>query len=419
MIGTFDEIYRRLRAGEDGQTEFMEVVLDGGTVGTPHSEEMARNLVAFSNADGGTLFLGVDDEGTPVGLQAGDLPIVEQWLVNIATNNCDPRIRPGIRRLALEGPSGATIHLLMVTVSRGLYVHRNLSGRRLVRVGSTQQDLSRFIQEQRRTYAFDESPVYGASLADLDEEGIQRVFEARPSVPWETLLQNLRILAEDDEGSRRPTVAGLLTFGHEPREYLPGAEIHAAVYRGVTADSDELVHSATLGGPVPRQIESAVSFVDRFMLRGARKDVGREELPQFRLGSVMEAIVNATAHRDYSVAGSRIRLFLFRDRLEIMSPGGLPNSLTLDTMPFRQFTRNQLLVSFLSRMRTREGRYFIEQRGEGVSRILRESREHSGTDPEYTLQGNELHLRIWSPLKSSGHDSGAEDLGDPGLGQIP
>ncbi|MFQ5631559.1 MAG: ATP-binding protein [bacterium] len=80
-----------------------------------------------------------------------------------------------------------------------------------------------------------------------------------------------------------------------------------------------------------------------------------------------------------------------------MNPGGLPNTVTLETMPYRQFTRNQLLVSFLSKMRSQKtGKYYIEARGEGVRKILTESKAHSGRDPEYSLMGDELKLTIWA-----------------------
>ena len=107
--------------------------------------------------------------------------------------------------------------------------------------------------------------------------------------------------------------------------------------------------------------------------------------------------MNAVAHRDYSIAGSKIRLFLFADRLELYSPGGLPNTITVDTMPYRVFTRNQLLVSFLSRMNSRRtGLAFLESRGEGVRKILEASEAHSGRRPVYELFGEELRLTIWA-----------------------
>ena len=114
---------------------------------------------------------------------------------------------------------------------------------------------------------------------------------------------------------------------------------------------------------------------------------------------VDEAIVNAVAHRDYAISGSKIRLFLFADRLELYSPGKLPNTLTLDDMPYRTFTRNQLLVGFLSRIRSkRTGQVFLESRGEGVRKILWEGEAYSGRRPEYELFGDELRLTLWTKI---------------------
>ena len=130
-------------------------------------------------------------------------------------------------------------------------------------------------------------------------------------------------------------------------------------------------------------------------------------IPQYDLGAVHEAIVNAIAHRDYSIAGSKTRLFLFADRLELYSPGTLPNTLTIETMPFRVFTRNQLLVSFLSRLKSRRtSRAFLESHGEGVRRILQASEAHAGRRPVYELFGEELRLKIWA--KPSPHEPGEE-----------
>ena len=148
------------------------------------------------------------------------------------------------------------------------------------------------------------------------------------------------------------------------------------------------------------------------MLKPARKPGGREDHPQYVLGAVREAIVNAVAHRDYSISGSKIRLFLFADRLELYSPGALPNTLTVETMPYRVFTRNQLLVSFLSRMNSRRtGLSFLESRGEGgYARSSRRARNipegvrtlrcsarscdlPSGRNHRHTMHGRTWHKR--------------------------
>lgn len=389
-------------------TEFKEVRFGNRGVLSPNSEDFAGELVAFANSEGGAVFLGVDDKGSVQGIRPDHLGALERWVVNVATHNCDPPIRPLIRKVRLPDIQGRDVDVMIALVRKSLYVHRTGGGRWYVRVGSTkrdltQQELARLFQQRGRTYVFDETPVLTASQQDLNRESLRQFFGEEHTIPWEQVLLNTRVLVEDEEGIFRPTVAGLLVFGQTPREHLPSAYIEAAIYRGTTPDSDALVNAEVIDGPVSRQIDLAVAFVERFMLRPARKGVGREDFPQYALPSVHEAVVNAVSHRDYSIAGSKIRLFMYDDRLELMSPGGLPNTITLETLPYRQFTRNQLLVSFLSRLRSQKtGRFYIEARGEGVRKILNESFRHSGRKPNYRLLDQELMLTIWA--RPSPHD---------------
>lgn len=417
MFDTLDQIQRQLANGEDARAEFKELVLGERGVRSPNTEDMAGEMVAFANAEGGVLFLGVEDRGVVRGLPDERLADVERWVVNVATNSCDPPIRPILRKERLPRPDRSEAIVMLVEIRRGLYVHGTNSGRHYVRVGSSKQiltgaPLARLFQERGRALIFDEQPVPSATEDDLDYESLERFFENGPSsIPRADLLRNTRVLARAGDAPDRPTVAGLLAFGKAPRTHLPSAYVEAAVYRGSALTSDDLVHSEQIEGRVYAQIDDATAFVERFMLKPSRKRAGREDYPQYDVGAVHEAIVNAVAHRDYSIAGSKIRLFLFSDRLELYSPGGLPNTLTIETMPFRVFTRNQLLVSFLSRMKSRRtGRAFLESRGEGVRRILDASEAHSGRRPAYELFGEELRLTIWA--KPSPHEaamSGGEE----------
>ena len=196
----------------------------------------------------------------------------------------------------------------------------------------------------------------------------------------------------DEDGVDRPTVAGLLAFSSNPASHLHSAYIEAACYGGTRLSSDDLVRAERLGGPVSDQIDAGIAFVMHFMRAG--RD-GTED-DAYDIEVVDEAVVNAVAHRDYSVSGSKIRLFPFSDRLELYSPGKLPNGITIEQMPYRTFTRNQLLVSFLSKMRSkRTGRAFLESRGEGVGKILAGEEAHLGRRAEYDLFGNELRLTVW------------------------
>ena len=402
MFDTRDQILNQLRAGEDGRAEFKDVRLGKrGVAASPNTEELASELVAFANAfEGGVVFLGVDDGGAVRGIAVERLDVVENWIVNLATNNCDPPIRPILRKDLLPDTAGADRHVLLVEVSRGLYVHRTSGGRYYVRVGSTKRDLTplelaRLFQQRGREYVFDEQAVLTATVDDLNRNRLEAFFGRSPTIPWLDLLRNTRVTVPDENGVDRPTVAGLLVFGREPTDLLASGSIEAACYRGTRLSSDDLVHAERLAGPVSDQIDAGIAFVARFMQAPADKP--SSHVAPYDLDVVDEAIVNAVAHRDYAISGSKIRLFLLADRLELSSPGKLPNTITLDDMPYRTFTRNQLLVSFLSRIRSRRtGQVFLESRGEGVRKILQDGEAHAGRRPAYALFGDELRLTLWA-----------------------
>jgi len=397
MADSRDPIAKRIQAGEDSHTEFKELRFGNRGIRSPSANDFAAAMVAFANSEGGTLYLGVADDGEVIGIPRERLDLVDQWVVNIASDLCSPPIRPVVERVLVDvGNREET--LILVRVTRGLYVHQTSRGRYPLRVGSSKRDLTptelaRLFQERGREYVFDEGFVPDATATALSRRKLEAHFGIAPSIPWADLLRNTRVTATDVGGVDRPTVAGLLTFALEPTDHLYAAYIEAACYSGTRQSSDDLVRAERLAGPVGEQIDEAVAFVMHFMAAGRASDAPSA----YDIDVVDEAIVNAVAHRDYSVSGSKIRCFLFADRFELYSPGTLPNGITIEQMPYRTFTRNQLLVSFLSKMRsTRTGKVFLESRGEGVRKILEDGEKHSGRRPEYELFGNELRLTIWS-----------------------
>ena len=167
----------------------------------------------------------------------------------------------------------------------------------------------------------------------------------------------------------------------------------ATRYRGRDRASGQL-DAQEIAGPLPSQIADAVKFVVRNMrvaARAARKAPAREDAPQYSTAAVFAAVVNAIVHRDYSMSSRRIRLSMFKDRLEIDSPGQLPNGMTIGGMDSSQATRNEVLASIFGRIPvggvpgSRRHRYMMERRGDGVSIILTETRETTGVEPEYRI----------------------------------
>ena len=161
------------------------------------------------------------------------------------------------------------------------------------------------------------------------------------ATPWLDHLCDTRVTFRDKGGVDRPTVAGLLAFATEPTDFLASGSIEAACYRGARLSSDGLVHAERLDGPVSDQIDTEIAFVARFMQSSPDTGPSTGTVPAYDLDVIDEAIVNAIAHRDCAIAGSKNRLFLFADRLELYSPGRLPGTIALDAMPYRIFTRNE------------------------------------------------------------------------------
>ena len=242
-------------------------------------------------------------------------------------------------------------------------------GRYYMRIRSTKRDLTppelvRLFQQRGREYVFDEQPVLAASVDALNRKRLEAFFGRSPTIPWFDLPRNTRVTFRDEDGVDRPTVAGLLAFGTEPTEFLPSGSIEAACYRGTRLSFGALVHAGRLAGPVSDQIDAGIAFVARFMQGPSDQRLNGGDVVPHGLDIVDEAIVNAIAHRDYAISGSKIRLFLYAGRLDFHSPGKLPNTLTLDDMPYRTFTRNQPLVGFLSRIRSKRTGRCSWSRGE-------------------------------------------------------
>lgn len=385
------EIRLQLSLGEDSRWEFKQIEFAGNRPRNPRRDDLADEIAAFANADGGVLLCGVTDAGEVQGMSREQMVELDSVLVEVSSDAIKPAVRIRTHHRQLDGK-----RLLVVEVPAGESLHESPGGSH-VRVGGAKRKMNsdeRLRLAQRRGQArfrsFDEQPLPNTGFATLDESLWKPLLTAEGAVDPESALGKLALLAPDEAGIPRATVAGVLLCTRNPERHLPYAGITATRYRGKDRASGQ-VDAQEITGPLNRQIAEAVAFATRNMRIGARKEPARVDLPQYSGKALFEAIVNAVAHRDYSMRASRIRLSMFEDRLEIQSPGSLPNNLTVDSMAARQATRNQALTSVLGRMPvggvqgSEDRRYFMERRGDGVPIILRETRALSGTPPEYRL----------------------------------
>tara|TARA_R110000782_G_scaffold60563_3_gene125103 strand:+ start:409 stop:1650 length:1242 start_codon:yes stop_codon:yes gene_type:complete len=403
------ELLFHIRLGEDSSIEFKTIVCDGKRVLGPDKDKMAHEIAAFANSQGGRLVLGVHDKTRDVvGIDDHMVAKVEEWIVNISQQGINPPVNLETRLLQLPDQAGHLKTVIYVEITRSIMVHSS-KGHYYQRVGSTKQEmkpevLMRLFQQrsQSRLIRFDETPVPGTTLHDIDRSLLKRFL--RHDTPESDQLRKLHLSATGD-GDIGLSLTGTLLLTQNPTQWLGNAYIQCVCYSAIERDANDQLDAADFTGPLDQQINGAFEFVRKNMRIGAVKKVGRQDIPQYDMGAVFEAIVNAVAHRDYSMTGRRIRLHMFADRLELYSPGALPNNLSLDGLMENTVTRNETIVNLLSRYynaREEAGRQaLIERRGEGVPKIIKASEALSGKRPEYRLiDDDELLLTMYAANKA-------------------
>ena len=399
---TKELLLERLALGEDSRVEFKEASFRGGRVSAPRRETVADELAALGNTLGGTLILSVSDRGEVRPMDRDGLDRLESFIGEVCADSIHPPLTFFTQRFALpEGP------VLVVEIAQSELVHRSPGGY-LQRQGSSKRQLSpealrRLFQQRGRSGLMgpDESIVAGTGPRTLDPDLSDRFLSSRTDEPTEDQLAKLGLLGLDGGGSLRATVAGVLLCTKQPHEYLRGAQIEAVRYLGTVLGRAEQHDASTITGPLDQQIRRAARFVRLNTRISARRTPGFVEMSQFSDRAVFEALVNAVVHRDYTIENAKIRLFIFDDRLELYSPGALPNTLPIEAMRSRQATRNETLASMMRRLVIGEvpgagdRRYFLQERGEGVPIIYDQTRSLTGQAPTYELLGGaELLLTI-------------------------
>ncbi len=376
------------------------------------NHDLARTLVAFLNLEGGTVLLGVEDDGTVAGVARERL---EEWVSELCRAKIEPPIGP-LLSWVREVEPGRDVLVVRVTQGPGKPYGRVRHGRRTyyIRVGGTNREASRdevermFQASGRIHYGL--KPALGATFDTFDSrlrDYFERVLGG--SAPagddqggWEALLRNLDLMTETG-GQVVGTVDGMLLFGSRPNRHVPQAGIRALCYPGAEPDyatrADEdlrglLVFLADADGGVMGRglVDKAWDFVRRNTMPTARLDgMRRVDGWEYPEQVVREALANALVHRDYSVAGTDVTLTIFADRLEVQSPGRLPNTVTVEGMKCGiRYARNQTLVNVMCDYG------YVEARGMGVrNKMIRGMRAHSGTEPDLIEEEHRFTVRLW------------------------
>ncbi len=422
------------------RTELAELIHDGESSGVEFKrddvtpEKLAKEMAALLNLEGGHVLLGVEEDGSVTGLTRQPKK-AEEWVMEVARAHLRPATIPFWETLDWgDGKLVGIVSLPADAPDKPYKVKRGSAWVTQIRVGTTSRDATD--DEEARLYMqsgrlqYDRKPVPGATLDDLDLRRLANYFEhvRRQSCPdpvdregWIRLLVNTELMAED-RGRALPSAGGLLLFGTRPKRYLTQAGVSAVAYSGTDKDYDARARQTLIGplvslfpaptsGPVSAYpslpgtfsdaggvseagvIEQALDFVRRNTAVAASIDDRglRRECWDYPLEAVREAIVNAVAHRDYTISVMDIELALYADRLEVISPGRLPNTVTVEKMRAGyRASRNELIKEVL-----RDYRY-IEATGLGVPRkIIEGMRAHNGTEPDLVEEESRFVVRLW------------------------
>jgi ATP-dependent DNA helicase RecG len=384
MTLTETDILDLIRQGENSSLEFKTSEL--------RAESLAKEIVAFANRDGGMILLGVADNGMIQGLS--EEKKYEEWVANIARHNVIPSVCPEFSTACV-----AEKKIGVIFIPKGKdKPYQTGDGKYLIRVGSTnriatQQELLRLFQASG-TFHYDLTPVPRTGMTDLNFSRLDNYFR-RYEIDFSNeseeqkriLLENIDILTKSGE----TTVAGLLIFGVNPSRYLSQNGISFACFRGKTLN-EELINKQLIDGNLDYQVDTGLAVIKNHLLipskiSGTKREDTRYIYPDkvFR-----ELLTNAVVHRNYSIAGSKIRVFLFDDRLEVISPGRLPNAVTIEKLRFGvSFAINPVIVKFMENLR------YVDQLGRGLPMVCQEA-VRNGKTVQFKEIGEEFKVILES-----------------------
>lgn len=378
----------------NGENSFVEFKKD-----TVRPEQLAKEIVAFANWRGGVILLGVSDEGKIVGVSRTD---IEEWVMNICTNRITPAVIPSFQYIKYVKKQIAVIE-----ISAGIakpYAVRD--GERLtyyIRIGSTSriadtQQLRRLFQSSGEIHV-ETMPVNGAIYEHLDFDAIKsyfrdaRQFDDTPDdadrEEWQRLLINNDFMTKTEHETIVGTIVGTVLFAQSPARFLPAAAVSAVAYRGTEKDYDTAERTDFNLPLTPDSLaKELMLFGQRYLsYEKLRNNVQRIRYWSIPPEALRETLMNALAHRDYTQPGT-IEFSIYSDRVEIVSPGSLPNTVTVERMKAGcRVPRNPILIQTL------KDYGLVEHMGMGVrNKIIKTMKENDGEEPEFIT--NEFEVKV-------------------------
>ena len=358
-------------------------------------KEIAKHISAFANSAGGKLVIGIEDDGEVTGFKRDGARDIENF-ERAALTTCTPT--PIVRRdrIHVVNSSGEDdlILVLDIEASTSHSVARASDDEVFLRQNDRSVRLNReqvlALEYDKGQRVFEDELVEDSSLDDVDHEVLDRYKEILGTdAPDEQVLRSRRFMRDG-----RLTVAGALLFAQDPSAMMPQARVRVLRYDGVKMETGErlnITKERFFCGPLPKVIQGAYELISS-MLREFQflgSDGKFQTVPEYPEFAWFEGLVNAVTHRDYSFRGDYIRVSMFDDRLEIVSPGALPNIVTLDNMRTTRYSRNPRVARTLVEFG------WVRELNEGVKRIYTEMQDSLLNDPVYAEpDGTKVQLTL-------------------------
>jgi len=381
------ELLEILERGEDSQHQFKENITNASS--------LAGEMVAFANTKGGIIIVGADKYRNVVGIADSDIDRINQLIANTATNNVKNPINPFTENIKVSDKLLIVVHITEGTDkpymdNNGVVWVKDVSDKRRV---TSKEVLRRLFQSSDLVHA-DEVPVTGTTENNIDLKYFKTFYKnhyeediEKSDVPLIQLLNNLNLAKNGNLN-----LAGLLLFSKEPEKYKSTFIIKAVCFVGNDPAGDKYRDNVDIKGKLKLQFEGAMDFLKR-NLKYTQQDKGINTLGNLEIPPIVleELIVNALMHRNYFI-NAPIRLFVFDDRVEIISPGRIPNNLTIENIKSGNSNiRNDIITSFATKV--------LPYRGIGTG-IRRALKHYSDIDFINDTEGEIFVATIKRPEKS-------------------
>ena len=384
----WQHIRSRIERGEDRRTEFKRGLGDLSAVG--------KAMCAFANSEGGIIIVGVADTREIVGVKE-DPERVQERLTSFLQTGCSAPVHA---RSGRHEDQAGWVHWIEVPRQRGFEPMRHGGRVWIRRESSSVEPSATELQELYNTFGYiltEERAIGDATPAHIDLDAfrsyLQRLgFDTSedPQPDGVADLRNRDVVA-DIGGEPRATLYGVLAFGKDPQRYTQtrNFRIECVAYAGGDRAADVL-QVAGANGRLDEQVERAVGWFLGLGRFESYRDLIREDRYLLPRAAIREALVNAVTHRDYAITGSKILLEVFDRRVDVTSPGALPNHMTVERVRAgaNPRSRNESMANFMSSMG------FMEQRGRGWLIMRREMRSFNETEPELMQDERNKFVRV-------------------------